>query len=91
MPKKYETSLLKSPHYARRRQLFKSLEGKEQYYKHSIPPKAVGRTLRKAGLHASHWGSIPRGDLYSIKNGGVKHGEMSVDKKTKKVNHWYIK
>lgn len=91
MPKKYETSRQKSPHYARRRRLFKSLEGKEQYYKHSIPPKSIGRTLRKLDLRASYRGLTPRGDIYSIKNGGIEHGRMRVGRRTKKVDWWYIK
>jgi len=83
--KKYETYLKKSPHRQTRERLFRSLEGMEQYYHHSIPPRAVGGTLKKLGLRVTPAGS----GFYNILNGGVEHGAARVKKG--KVVHWWVK
>ena len=67
------------------------MESKEQYYKHSIPPLAIGRTVQKIGFRTRYLGKTSKGDVYAIRDGGVEHGRVRVGKKAKKVDWWYIK
>lgn len=102
MPKKYVPSR-RNKHTSLRKRLFESLQRKEHYHKHYIPPKAVGRTMKKLDLkpeyegnfYARKNGGFPNygsKDVYALKDKkGVKHAQVAFNRRTKKVDWWFVK
>ena len=90
MPKKYETPR-KSKHTPMRQKLFTSLQMQEVRHKHNIPPKAFGKSLNKHSLHVREKGETKKHTFYTIKDKqGRLHGEVKINKKSKKIDWWRV-
>jgi len=77
----------------KREQLFRKLEEREYRYHHNIPAKSIGQALRSQGLTAEeHTGGTKSRVAYGIhdKQNRVQ-GYLTYNKKTKKVDHWFVR